>query len=79
MEAKLTPMTSFILPGGTSASSSLHLARSICRRAERKLVAFRELENTEDTYLIYLNRLSDHLFVAARFANFTEGIADIPW
>lgn len=81
METKLKPMTSFILPGGSHASGCLHLARSVCRRAERKLVHFAEEpeHGIEDIYLKYLNRLSDHLFVAARYANFLEGKDDVPW
>ncbi len=79
MEKSLTPMTNFILPGGTPAAGALHLARCICRRAERSLTSFSKSEMLDPNYLIYLNRLSDYLFVAARFANFLENTADVPW
>lgn len=79
METKLTPMKNFILPGGTEASAFLHLARTICRRAERKLVHLSQNETIDALFLRYLNRLSDHLFVAARFANVLSGKSDIEW
>lgn len=79
MEHALTPMRRFILPGGSAAGGSLHLARSVCRRAERKLVRLMGLKSLDAVYLKYLNRLSDYLFVAARYANFLEGKEDIPW
>jgi len=79
MEKHLEPMTSFILPGGSQCSGFLHLGRTLCRRAERKLVSLSQDESIEGLYLHYLNRLSDYLFVAARFANHEENKADIPW
>lgn len=79
MEKALNPMKSFILPGGSSSSSCLHFARCVCRRGERKLVHFATKEDVDDLYIKYLNRLSDYLFVAARYANFLEGKEDIPW
>lgn len=79
MENSLTPMKSFILPGGSPASAFLHHARTICRRAERKLTACSEKETITPLYTRYLNRLSDYLFVAARFANHLEKIPDVPW
>lgn len=80
-EARLAPLSAFILPGGTRAAAALHLARTICRRAERRLVALiREagLEISLDL-LAYLNRLSDLLFVLARAANADAGRPDVPW
>ena len=76
----LEPLTSFILPGGSRASSALHLARTVCRRAERAAVAFAEGDGTPThaEALRYLNRLSDLLFVAARFAN-DRGRGDVLW
>ena len=76
----LSPLTSFVLPGGSPASAALHLARTVCRRAERAAVAFAEAEQTEAhaAALRYLNRLSDLLFVAARFAN-GKGAGDVLW
>ena len=76
----LSPLTSFVLPGGSPASAALHLARTVCRRAERAAVAFAEAEQTgaHAAALRYLNRLSDLLFVAARFAN-GKGAGDVLW
>lgn len=80
-EAGLEPLKQFILPGGTPLAAHLHLARTICRRAERRVVTLIAAENTELSPLIivYLNRLSDLLFVLARSANAAAGEADIPW
>lgn len=74
MERELAPLTGFILPGGTPAASQLHVARTVCRRAERCVVAL-----GEESTVTYLNRLSDYLFVAARFANLKAGRGDVPW
>ena len=78
MNAALAPLTSFILPGGTPGVSALHLARAIVRRAERAAVALNEAEPLNPHLLAYLNRLSDHLFVAARFVASSEG-GDVLW
>ena len=78
MNASLEPLTSFILPSGTAAVSALHLARAVVRRAERAAVALHETEPLNPQLLAYLNRLSDHLFVAARFAAVDEG-GDVLW
>ncbi|MBC7496199.1 MAG: cob(I)yrinic acid a,c-diamide adenosyltransferase [Sphingomonadaceae bacterium] len=69
MNAALSPLTSFILPGGTAAAAYLHLARTVVRRAERLAVTAARAEPINPTAIRYLNRLSDHLFVAARVAN----------
>jgi cob(I)alamin adenosyltransferase len=76
----LSPLTSFVLPGGSAAAAALHLARTVCRRAERSAVAFAEKDDaaTHAEALRYLNRLSDLLFVAARFAS-DKGAGDILW
>lgn len=79
MESHLKPMTNFILPGGTHTSSILHIARTVCRRAERLMVALNHHQPLDPLYIKYVNRLSDYLFVAARFANHQEGCDDIPW
>ncbi len=71
-------LTSFVLPGGSPAAAALHLARTICRRAERRAVALAAHEPVSPTALKYLNRLSDLLFVAARFAN-DAGRGDVLW
>ena len=68
-----------MLPGGTAAAAYLHLARTVCRRAERRLVQFAQDRPVSPTILTYLNRLSDWLFVQARLANQLAGVSDIPW
>jgi len=75
----LPPLKSFVLPGGTAAAAHLHLARGICRRAERVLVTLMSVpgEHVEPTALRYVNRLSDFLFVASRHANRAQG--DVLW
>jgi len=78
MNATLGPLTSFILPSGSAAVSTLHLARAVSRRAERAAVALHEQEPLSPHLLAYLNRLSDHLFVAARFVAAREG-GDVLW
>lgn len=78
LNSELQPLTSFVLCGGTKAAASLHLARTITRRAERAIFALAESEPINKTCLIYMNRLSDFLFVAARFAN-NKGKEDILW
>ena len=81
LEAELPPLTQFILPGGSSAASRLHLARTVCRRAERLVVHLGRQPGVDvpDHLIAYLNRLSDFLFVLARAVNHRSGIADIPW
>jgi len=78
MNTRLTPLESFILPGGSTSVAALHLARTIVRRAERSAVALNEAEPLNPQLLAYLNRLSDQLFVAARFVAAREG-GDILW
>jgi cob(I)alamin adenosyltransferase len=78
MNADLSPLTSFILPGGSMAVTLLHLARAVVRRAERAAVALAEAERVNEHALAYLNRLSDHLFVAARRLAADEG-GDVLW
>ncbi|MEQ1822639.1 MAG: cob(I)yrinic acid a,c-diamide adenosyltransferase [Fimbriimonadaceae bacterium] len=76
MNEQLEPLRNFILPGGSPASAALHVCRSVCRRAERAVIRL-ELESGEP--VVFLNRLSDWLFVSARFANHNESTADILW
>ena len=78
MNALLEPLTSFILPGGSIGISSLHLARAVVRRAERAVVALDQAEPLNQHLIAYLNRLSDHLFVAARFVAAGEG-GEVLW
>lgn len=77
--AGLAPLKEFILPGGTRAASAAHLARTVCRRAERSVVALAQHEKVGDAPRRYLNRLSDLLFVAARLLNRHAGRADVQW
>ncbi|MEI8309033.1 MAG: cob(I)yrinic acid a,c-diamide adenosyltransferase [Chloroflexales bacterium] len=79
LEAELEPLHQFILPGGTAAAAHLHLARTICRRAERWAVSLAREEDLGIDVLMYLNRLSDFLFVAARIANARAATLDVPW
>jgi cob(I)alamin adenosyltransferase len=79
MNAYLTPLRSFILPGGGETAARLHMARSICRRAERSLVTLAQQDTLDGTELAFLNRLSDWLFVAARHANQAEKIKEPLW
>lgn len=78
-ETELAPLKTFVLPGGSRAAATLHLARTVCRRAERKLVLLNETDALRPESLRYLNRLSDALFVFARLANHRAGVADVPW
>ena len=79
LNEKLAPLTSFILPGGTHAAAHLHVARAIARRAERAIVALRDTDaSVSEETVKFANRLSDLLFVAARYAN-DEGRADLLW
>jgi cob(I)alamin adenosyltransferase len=78
LNARLPALDSFVLPGGTAAAARLHLARTICRRAERRMVGLAALEPVNPEALRYVNRLSDHLFVLARIQN-DEGRRDVLW
>lgn len=80
-ESELEPLRQFILPGGSAASASLHLARGIVRRAERAAVTLLDAEpdDTNEQAIVYLNRVADLLFVLARVANHRAGIADVAW
>lgn len=76
---QLEPLRNFILPGGTALAARLHIARTVCRRAERQVVALAEHESVAPIATIYLNRLADLLFALARLANAKAGVADVPW
>jgi len=78
-EARLEPLKHFILPGGTSKAAALHLARTVCRRAERAVVGLARHEQVSPAVVRYLNRLSDLLFVLARAANAHAGRPDVKW
>lgn len=77
-DGALPPLRSFILPGGTPAAAALHMARTVCRRAERLAVAA-AAEGLNEQAVVYLNRLSDLLFVLARWANHRAGEGDVAW
>jgi len=76
---RLPKLTNFILPGGTKSASFLHQARTVCRRAERLVVELQSKEEVNNDAVIYLNRLSDYLFTAARMANYLDNMPDIVW
>lgn len=80
LNGELAPLKSFILPGGSAVSAYMHLARTVCRRAERVMVELRDQpgEEVSDASLKYVNRLSDYLFVAGRYAN-DKGASDVLW
>lgn len=75
----LPELRSFILPGGTSGGAALHVARTVCRRAERRVVALAATDVVAPEILVYLNRLSDFLFIAARRENQEAGVPERPW
>ena len=81
LEAELPPLSQFILPGGTPAAARLHLARTVCRRAERQVVRLARQPEADVPHQLfaYLNRLSDFLFVLARIVNHRAGVEDTPW
>lgn len=79
MDEELQPLTRFILPGGTPASAQLHVARTVCRRAERRVLSLSRDAQVAPTVMRYLNRLSDCLFTMARVANARAGVAEPEW
>lgn len=79
MEGQLPPLQHFILPGGHPLVSSTHIARCVCRRAERLVVALDATDPLESVLLVFLNRLSDYLFVLARYLALRTNTAEIPW
>jgi cob(I)alamin adenosyltransferase len=89
MDAELPPLKTFILPGGHISSAWAHIARTVCRRAERRMIGLFQESDTADrnatipehvqNVLVYINRLSDYLFVVARYCNHIVGAADVPW
>lgn len=79
MDSQLEPMKSFVLPGGHASVSYGHIARTVCRRAERLVIRLHELEKVDELVLQYLNRLSDYLFVLCRMMAKELGVTDVPW
>jgi cob(I)alamin adenosyltransferase len=78
-DSELPTLAAFVLPAGTPKACALHLARTICRRAERSVVTLTRTEEVPAFFVVYLNRLSDLLFTLARLANHREGVRDITW
>ncbi len=78
-EGELEPLKTFVLPGGTKAASHLHHARTVCRRAERRVVSMHKGADVRPEVLRYLNRLSDLLFTWSRLENRRAGVEDVPW
>jgi len=79
LEQDLAPLAHFIIPGGTPLAAELHRARTVCRRAERRVVALAQHESIEPLLVRYLNRLGDLLFVLARWCNHRAGVEEIEW
>ena len=77
--AEVPELRAFILPGGSKGATALHFARTVCRRAERAVVALDSAEASHPVVLKYLNRLSDLLFTMARLENHRQGVSDLPW
>jgi cob(I)alamin adenosyltransferase len=78
-DGELPPLRAFVLPGGTPKAAALHLARTVCRRAERSVVTLSRESDVPALFLVYLNRLSDLLFTLARLANHRAGTGDATW
>lgn len=78
-DAELPPLRAFILPAGTPKAAAFHLARTVCRRAERRIVSLARSDDVPDLFLVYINRLSDYLFTLARLANHRAGSGDVTW
>lgn len=78
-EQELPPLRAFVLPAGTPSAASLHLARTVCRRAERSVVHLAHAVAVPELFVVYLNRLSDLLFTLARLANHRAGVSDVTW
>lgn len=78
-EEQLAPLKNFVLPGGCEVAARLHVARTVCRRAERRIVALAAIDSVRPEVVRFLNRLSDLLFSWARWSNHCENIPDVPW
>ena len=79
MQSSLEPLKSFILPGGNNRCAYCHIARTVCRRAERRIVSFSATGQVPELVIVYINRLSDYLFVLSRYWSMQDNISDIPW
>lgn len=79
LDEKTPPINAFILPGGTPLSATTHIARAVCRRAERRIITLASKEYVDPLLVSYINRMSDYLFILARFFNFNSGRQEITW
>lgn len=79
LDERTPKIRSFVLPGGSEESSRCHVARTVCRRAERKVIALSRDNHVDPDVMRYLNRLSDYLFIAARYLNFLAGVDEVVW
>lgn len=79
MDAELPPMKNFVLPGGHPVVSNAHVCRTVCRRAERRVIDLQQREGTNEIIARYLNRLSDYFFVLSRFAALKNNVRETPW
>lgn len=79
IDAKLPRLKNFVLPGGSATSSMAHIARTVCRRCERRIIDLNETADIDPNVVKFINRLSDYLFVLARFININDGVDEIYW
>ena len=79
LDERVPKLRSFILPGGSETGSRCHVARTVCRRAERKIISLSRESYVDPALISYINRLSDYLFIAARYLNFISGVEEILW
>jgi cob(I)alamin adenosyltransferase len=79
LQSHLKPLRSFVLPGGSPVAARIHFARTVCRRVERVVVRLSRNEDIGEAIMVYLNRLSDLLFILARYANHAAGVQEIKW
>ena len=79
LDEKVPPLKAFVLPGGSPLAANAHVARTVCRRAERRIITLSNIEFVDPLVISYLNRLSDYLFVLARYFNHKAGVAEITW
>lgn len=79
LDEQTPPVNTFILPGGSEIAAKTHIARTVCRRAERRILSLMAEEYVDPIILAYINRLSDYLFILARYFNFVEGVGELIW
>lgn len=79
LDEQTPKIRAFVLPGGCELSAHAHVARTVCRRAERRILALAEVSYVDPALIAYVNRLSDYLFIAARYLNFMSGVEEIVW